>query len=43
GGLAEGAPAVLMPAIAIATLTVGVNLLIDSLRRHSGRAHGGAK
>jgi peptide/nickel transport system permease protein len=36
GGLAEGAPAVLMPAIAIATLTVGVNLLIDSLRRHSG-------
>ena len=36
GGLSEGAPAVLMPAIAIATLTVGVNLLIDSLRRHSG-------
>ena len=27
GGLSEGAPAVLMPAIAIATLTIGVNLL----------------
>jgi peptide/nickel transport system permease protein len=34
-GLPEGAPAVLMPALAIATLTIGVNLLIDSLR---GRA-----
>ncbi|ALL69628.1 Dipeptide transport system permease protein dppC (plasmid) [Paraburkholderia caribensis MBA4] len=43
GGLAEGAPAVLMPAVAIATLTVGVNLLIDSLRRHGARAHGGAQ
>jgi peptide/nickel transport system permease protein len=43
GGLPEGAPAVLMPAVAIATLTVGVNLLIDSLRRHGGRAHGGRK
>jgi peptide/nickel transport system permease protein len=32
-GLAEGAPAVLMPALAIATLTIGVNLLIDNLRR----------
>ena len=31
GGLAEGAPAVLMPSIAIATLTIGVNLLIDSI------------
>jgi peptide/nickel transport system permease protein len=41
GGLAEGAPAVLMPAVAIATLTVGMNLLIDSLRRHGARAHGG--
>jgi peptide/nickel transport system permease protein len=30
-GVAEGAPAVLMPALAIATLTVGVNLLIDAL------------
>ncbi|MGF6754472.1 ABC transporter permease [Paraburkholderia sp. GAS42] len=43
GGLAEGAPAVLMPAVAIATLTVGVNLLIDSVRRHSGRGQGAGK
>jgi peptide/nickel transport system permease protein len=34
-GLFEGAPAVIAPAAAIATLTVSVNLLIDSL---SGRA-----
>ena len=33
GGLAEGAPAVIVPALAIATLTIGVNLLIDSLPR----------
>jgi peptide/nickel transport system permease protein len=38
-GLAEGAPAVLMPAVAIALLTVGVNLLIDSLR---GKVQGAA-
>lgn len=43
GGLAEGAPAVLVPAVAIATLTVGVNLLIDSLRRHSGGKRGGGQ
>lgn len=30
-GLGEGAPAVIMPALAIATLTVSVNMLIDSL------------
>jgi peptide/nickel transport system permease protein len=30
-GLSYGAPAVLMPAAAIATLTIGVNLLIDNL------------
>lgn len=30
-GLGEGAPAVLAPAVAIATLTIGVTLLIDSL------------
>jgi peptide/nickel transport system permease protein len=41
GGLSEGAPAVLMPAVAIATLTIGMNLLIDNLRRR-GRGHGGA-
>lgn len=36
-GLHEGAPAVLTPALAIATLTIGVNLLIDSVssRRRS--------
>jgi peptide/nickel transport system permease protein len=31
GGLGEGAPAVIMPAFAIATLTIAVNLLIDNL------------
>ncbi|RDU97720.1 ABC transporter permease [Trinickia dinghuensis] len=40
GGLSQGAPAVLMPSIAIATLTVGMNLLIDSLRRHGGFTQG---
>ena len=30
-GLAEIAPAIIAPALAIATLTIGVNLLIDSL------------
>jgi peptide/nickel transport system permease protein len=37
-GLSEGAPAVIMPAAAIASLTIGVNLLIDNLltRRGSG-------
>lgn len=34
-GLANAAPAVVMPSIAIATLTMGVNLLIDNL---SGRS-----
>lgn len=41
GGLSEGAPAVLMPAVAIATLTIGMNLLIDNLRRRN-RKQGGA-
>ncbi len=39
-GLHEGAPAVLMPALAIATLTIGVNLLIDSLSGRRGGGHG---
>lgn len=39
-GLGEGAPAVLLPAIAVATLTIGVNLLIDALA-HRGRSKGG--
>lgn len=43
GGLAEGAPAVLMPAVAIASLTIGVNLLIDNLRRRGAFGSGGAK
>ncbi len=37
-GLAFGAPAVLFPAVAIASLTIGVNMLIDALpgRRRQG-------
>lgn len=38
-GLAEGAPAVIAPALAIATLTIGVNLLIDSLPGRPRRAN----
>lgn len=41
-GLGEGAPAVLLPAIAVATLTIGVNLLIDALA-HRGRSKGGGR
>ncbi|MCQ4159661.1 ABC transporter permease [Roseomonas sp. GC11] len=40
GGLAEGAPAVLMPALAIASLTIGVNMLIDNLGGFRRRAGG---
>jgi peptide/nickel transport system permease protein len=36
-GLSEGAPAVLMPALAIALLTIGVNLLIDNVRGSRGK------
>ncbi|MBW4050044.1 MAG: ABC transporter permease [Proteobacteria bacterium] len=39
-GLGDGAAAVLLPAIAVATLTIGVNLLIDGLADH-GRPEGG--
>lgn len=39
-GLGDGAPAILVPAIAIATLTIGVNLLIDSLPRRARRIMG---
>jgi peptide/nickel transport system permease protein len=35
-GLAYGAPAVLMPALAIATLTISVNALIDLLAGGTG-------
>ncbi len=37
-GLFEGAPAVVIPAVAIATLTVSVNLLIDALSGRASRA-----
>lgn len=39
-GLSEGAPAVVVPAIAIATLTIGVNMVIDSL---AGRKRRGSE
>jgi peptide/nickel transport system permease protein len=39
-GLPEGALAILMPAVAIATLTVGVNLLIDALPARTRRMGG---
>jgi peptide/nickel transport system permease protein len=35
-GLSYGAPAVIMPALAIASLTIGVNLLIDNLPSRRG-------
>ncbi len=37
-GLAYGAPAVIMPAAAIATLTIGMNLAIDNLPTRRGAA-----
>jgi peptide/nickel transport system permease protein len=40
-GLSEGAPAVIVPAIAIAILTVSVNLLIDSLPNRRAARYGG--
>jgi peptide/nickel transport system permease protein len=40
-GLFEGAPAVAMPAIAIATLTVSVNLLIDAVSGRTRMAENG--
>jgi peptide/nickel transport system permease protein len=41
-GLSDGAPAVIMPALAIATLTIGVNLVIDSLPGRTRRMADGA-
>jgi peptide/nickel transport system permease protein len=41
-GLPDGSPAVVMPALAIATLTIGVNLLIDSLPSRARRLTRGA-
>lgn len=40
-GLAEIAPAVMIPTFAIATITIAVNLLIDSLRGRATYAAGG--
>lgn len=40
-GLAEGAPAVIIPALAIATITISVNLLIDSFRGGATYSAGG--
>jgi peptide/nickel transport system permease protein len=37
-GLGEGTPVVIFPALAIAMLTIGVNLLVDGLPRNGGRA-----
>jgi peptide/nickel transport system permease protein len=37
-GLADGSAAVIMPALAIATLTIGVNLVIDALPGRAGRS-----
>jgi len=41
-GLPDGSPAVIMPALAIATLTIGVNLVIDSLPGRARRLTRGA-
>lgn len=37
-GITDGAPAIIVPAIAIATLTVGANLLIDALKPVENKA-----
>ncbi|KTB85130.1 ABC transporter permease [Pseudomonas syringae] len=41
GGLSQGAPAIVIPALAIGTLTIGVNLFIDRLASRRGRRSGG--
>ncbi|WP_426139433.1 ABC transporter permease [Pseudomonas sp. DWP3-1-2] len=41
GGLNQGAPAIVIPALAIGTLTIGVNLLIDQLSSLRSRRSGG--
>jgi peptide/nickel transport system permease protein len=40
GGLNQGAAAIVIPALAIGTLTIGVNLLIDGLSLRRGRGRG---
>ncbi|AEA69838.1 putative ABC transporter, permease component [Pseudomonas brassicacearum subsp. brassicacearum NFM421] len=41
GGLNQGAPAIVIPALAIGTLTIGVNLFIDRLSSRRNRRTGG--
>ena len=41
GGLNQGAPAIVIPALAIGTLTIGVNLFIDRLSSRRSRRTGG--
>lgn len=41
GGLGQGAPAIVLPALAIGTLTIGVNLFIDRLSSRRSRRTGG--
>ncbi len=41
GGLNQGAPAIVIPALAIGSLTIGVNLFIDRLSSRRSRRSGG--
>lgn len=41
GGLSQGAPALVIPALAIGSMTVGINLLIDSISSRRQRSQGG--
>jgi len=41
GGLSQGSPAVVIPALAIGTLTIGVNLLIDAISELNRAKTGG--
>ncbi|HXQ99449.1 MAG TPA: ABC transporter permease [Pseudomonas sp.] len=41
GGLSQGAPALVIPALAIGTLTIGVNLFIDRISSRRSRRSGG--
>lgn len=41
GGLSQGAPALVIPAVAIGTLTIGVNLFIDRISSRRSRRSGG--
>ncbi len=41
GGLSQGAPALVIPALAIGSMTVGINLLIDSISSRRQRSKGG--